>query len=363
MTANPAPVRHPPSHGEIRVIAEADLPEVARFIARQSGQLPETVEVHLRWFLLQNPARQPRHPLGFGLFSADQLVGCILCSPQVFSLRGKQILFMGSSSFYVDQLHRGGGGRIFLNYCRLGTTWPLFGTSANAVAATLWKAAGAAPTPYSEGEFFGVISWSPVAEEIVYRWNLKPALSRLARVTASRIAAVVPAPKMHYRETGELHALTSAEQVMDLPIHAASEKLTAYRDLPYLRWRYFSRPDDSAWVFAFRSRRLGKEILVTANQRLRGYRAQIKTLHVLDVYPEVAPEEYLRIVGALTTRFEKTIDAVVLRSQDPARHKHLQARGFRWRQFEAPNGWFLDKSTILPACNWYPVPADGDGLI
>jgi hypothetical protein len=38
-------------------------------------------------------------------------------------------------------------------------------------------------------------------------------------------------------------------------------------------------------------------------------------------------------------------------------------KGFQWRAFEAPNGWFLDRSKFLPTHDWYPVPADGDGLI
>jgi hypothetical protein len=363
MTANPAIIRQPVPRTELIVISEADLADIARFVADRSGRQRETVEAHLRWFLLENPARQPQHPLGFGLLSSNQLAGCILCCPQVFAFQGKQILFMGSSSFYVDEHHRGWGGRIFLNYCRLGNRWPLFGTSANAASAGLWKAAGAAPIPYSEGELFGVIRWPPVIEEIVHRWNPNPVLSRPARGPASRVAGMFWPLRMDCDESDEIHPLASAEEVIDLPIHGSTAKLTAGRDLPYIRWRYFSGRDASTSVFAFHNRRLRKDILVAVNQRTRGYRAQINTLNVLDVYPEVAPDEYVRIVGALIARYAKTIDAVVLRSQDPARQRLLRERGFRWRQFDAPNGWFLDKSNLLPTQDWYSVPADGDGLI
>jgi len=363
MTANPAIVREPASRTELCVIVEADLPEVARFIAAQSGRRREAVEAHLRWFLLENPARQPQHPLGFGLLTSGQLVGCILCCPQLFTFHGKPILFMGSSSFYVDEDHRGWGGRIFLNYCRLGNRWPLFGTSANAVAAGLWRAAGAAPIPYSEGELFGVIRWPPVVEEMVHRWNANPKLSRLVRAPLSSIAAISLPLKIDCGEANELHPLTAAEQVMDLPIHGSAARLTAQRDLPYIRWRYFSGRDASTALYAFRSRKLGKDILVTVNQRPRGYRAQIETLNVLDVYPEIPPDTYLGIIGTLIANHREAVDAVVLRSQDPARQKALRASGFRWRQFDAPNGWFLDKSNLLPTRDWYPVPADGDGLI
>ena len=130
-----------------RVIAEKDIAEVASFIAAQSGRTAESVEAHLRWFLLENPARKPQAPLGFGLRSADQFVGCILCSPQAFRFGNKKILLMGSSSFYVDDRHRGQGGRIFLQYCRLGNQWPLFGTSANAGGRGFVEGGGRKPHP------------------------------------------------------------------------------------------------------------------------------------------------------------------------------------------------------------------------
>jgi hypothetical protein len=348
---------------ELVAILEKDISDVARFIAGQSGRTAETVEAHLRWFLLENPALRPQDPLGFGLRSAGELVGCILCSPQAFRLGNGQILLMGSSSFYVDDRHRGHGGRIFLQYCRLGNQWPLFGTSANPEAAALWKAAGARPLPYSEGELFGVLRWPPVVEEFVHRRHSSRVLSRLAGSPVSRLANLVRPLNIVRDAIAALQPLTSAEQVADLSIQNSSTKLTAMRDLPYIRWRYFSGRDETVAVFAFRSRKTDREVLVTVNRRARGYRGQISTLNVLDVYPEVPPDEWLRIVGALTVRYGKTIDAVVLRSQDAERQKLFCQRGFQPRSFDSPNGWVLDKSNLLPTQDWYPVPADGDGLI
>lgn len=346
---------------ELVAISERDIAEVACFIAAQSGRIAETVEAHLRWFLLENPARRPQDSLGFGLRSAGDLVGCILCSPQAFRFENERILLMGSSSFYVDDRHRGHGGRIFLQYCWLGKQHPLFGTSANPEAAALWKAAGANPIPYSEGELFGVPRWPPVVEEFAHRQHLGRVLTRLAGSPISHLVGLVR--RLHIDAPESLQPLTSAEQVNDLPIHDPSAKLTAMRDLPYIHWRYFSGRDRTVAVFAFRSRRPDREILVTVNQRTRGYRGQINTLNVLDVYPEVSPDEWLRIVGALMVRYRDSVDAVVLRSQDADRQKTFCEKGFQPRAFEAPNGWFLDKSKLLPTRVWYPVPADGDGLI
>lgn len=348
---------------ELVAIVERDIAEVAYFIAVQSGRISEAVEAHLRWFLLENPARQPQNPLGFGLRSANQLVGCILCSPQAFRFERERILLMGSSLFYVDERHRGYGGRIFLQYSRLGKQWPLFGTSANAEAAALWKAAGANPIPYSDCELFGVLNWPPVIEEFVHRRSKSRVLSRLARSPVSNLAALFRPLKIDSGASEALQSLASVEQANDLLLDDSSAKLTAMRDLSYLRWRYFSGRDATVAVFAFRTRRPDREVLVTVNQRTRGYRSQINTLNVLDVYPEVPRDEWLRIVGALTARYGKSVDAVVLRSQDPDRRTVFCERGFQRRMFDAPNGWFLDKAKLLPAHEWYPVPADGDGLI
>jgi len=349
---------------DLTPILENDLGEVAGFIAQQSGRSREVVENHLRWFLLENPVREAQHPLGIGLRSADRLTGCILYSPQEFSVQEKKILLMGSSSFYVDEAHRGQGGRIFLQYSRLARQWPLFGTSANAEAASLWKAAGATPIPYSEGELFGVLRWPPLVEEFAHRKNADPAVARLAGSPAANLAGLFLRLKLDCETSDSLQQLTSAEQVNDLfPIHDSSPKLTAVRDLPYVRWRYFSGRDATVAVFAFPSRQPDQKILITVNQRPRGYRGQINTLNLLDVYPEASAQQWMLIVGALIARYRKVVDAIVLRSQHPDIRKAFCARGFQWRMFDSPNGWFLDRNRLLPTQEWYPVPADGDGLI
>jgi hypothetical protein len=361
-TTTPVPER-PSPRADIVVLSEKDVGEMAAFIAVQSGRTPETVEEHLRWFLLQNPARQSADPLGFGLRLADQLVGCILCVPQAFRFGSERILLMGSSSFYVDDRHRGQGGRLFLKYSRLANQHPLFGTSANAEAAALWNAAGARSIPYSDAELFGVLRWPPVAEEFIQRRYSSRLLAGLSGSWISSLVGLFRPLQIDGTNPDALHPLTSAEQVNDLPIHGHATRLTAMRDLPYIRWRYFSGRDATVSAFAFRSRKPDQEVLVTVNQRTRGYRGQIRTLNVLDVYPEVPPEEWVRILEALIARYGKAVDAIVLRSQNPDQQSLFGGKGFQRRAFDAPTAWFLDKASLLPTHDWYPVPADGDGLI
>ena len=351
------------SRPPVVVLLKREIGEIAGFIAAESGRDPKVVEAHLRWFLLENPARRDTDPLGFGLRVSDQLAGCILCVPQAFRFGNERILLMGSSSFYVENRHRGHGGRLFLKFSRLANELPLFGTSANAEAAALWKAAGASSIAHSDGELFGVLHWPAVAEEFIHRRYANRMLSRLAGSSISKLAGLLRPLKIDNRESDSLRPLASAEEVNDLPIHDPAAKLTAMRDLPYVRWRYFSNRDPTVGAFAFRSRRPDRDVLVTVNERIRGYREQIKTLNVLDVYPEVSTEEGLRIIAALIGRYKKTVDAIVLRGQNREQQKALRNRGFHWRAFEAPTGWFLDKSGLSPTRDWYAVPADGDGLI
>jgi hypothetical protein len=344
-------------------IPDSEIGELSQFVAVQSGREPASVESHLRWFLLQNPARDPQVPLGCGLRSpAGELVGCILCVPQNFRYQQQTLTLMGSSSFYVDERYRGSGGLLFLKFSEFGRRWPLFGNSANADAARLWKARGGTPIPFSDHELFGVVHWGPVIEELLSRRG-GGRLSRFAGRASSRVVGLAKRLKLEGSESADLFRLASAEEVMELPIHEPPAELTAKRDLQYICWRYYSNRDATVAVFAFRSKRFGAEVLVTVNQRLRGYREQIGTLNLLDIYPAVNPEVCASIVGALLEHYRNAVDAIVLRGHNQERQELFLRKGFVRRQFDAPNGWFLDKSGLLPTRSLYMVPADGDWLI
>lgn len=346
-------------------IFASDIVELAQFIASQSGREPASVESHLRWFLLENPARDPEIPLGCGLRSPQgELVGCILCVPQ--TLRFQQLTFpvVWASSFYVDKRYRGNGGAvIFLRLVELGGKWTLCANSANADGAKFWKARRAVPIPYSDHELFGVLRWRGVLEEALKRRSVPKTLARMSSGPAALFVLPFKRLKLAMGRTKDLVPLASAEQVMQLPIHGPAPELTANRDLRYIRWRYFSGRDATVAVFAFRNHQLESDVLVTVNQRPRGYRGQIRTLNVLDIYPSVMPEACASIVAALVERYRSAIDAIVLRGMDEARQELFCRSGFLRRPFDAHNGWLLDQSGVLPTRNWYLVPADGDWLI
>ncbi|HYU44849.1 MAG TPA: hypothetical protein VEK84_01570, partial [Terriglobales bacterium] len=195
-------------------LSEADIVELAQFIAVQSGREPAGVESHLRWFLLENPARDPQIPLGCGLRSPQgQLVGCILYVPQTFRFQRQTMLVVGSSCFYVDERYRGSGGLLFLRFSELVGKWPLFANSANADAAKLWKARGAVPIPHSEHELFGVLRWEGVIEEGLTRRGVPKPLARMISGPAALFVRPFQPWKLAGGRPGSLVPLVSAEQV------------------------------------------------------------------------------------------------------------------------------------------------------
>ncbi len=343
-------------------LAEHDLPELAGFVAAQSWRAHDETLAHLTWLLVENSAHTEFGLLGCGVRSSQgALVGCILYLPQMFVFEQKPLLMLGSTCFYVDQSHRGSGGALFLKFARVANQRPLFGNSANVIAAQLWKARGATPIPDSDQELLGVVYWPPVVEEVAVRRGAKKSLSRAAGAATVwlrhvRKLRLPPDPE------GGLAPLASVEEVMELLRMESSSYLTARRDASYIRWRYFSRQDPSIALFSFRSRSQNR-MFVAVNERLRGYRKQIRSLNVLDVFPKPEPDTMAAIVAALHKQYRDRIDMIVLRNLDaPCRNRLLEA-GFRRRNFESPNGWLLDRRGLLPTRHCYFVPADGDWLI
>lgn len=344
-------------------LVESDIGELARFIASQSGRASTIVESHLRWFLLENPARESSIPLGCGLRSSEgELVGCILYVPQLFRYQQQTLLGVWSSCFYVDERYRGGGLALFFKFADLGAHWPLFANSANAAAAKFWQVRRGTPIPDTDHELFGVVRWSGVIEEALTRHGAPKPLAR----STGPLGAIAVAPfhrlKLKLGRAEDLTSILSAAEASQLPLLKATPEFTANRDQRYLHWRYFSGHDATVGVFAFRNRETNSDVLVTVNQRIRGYRQQIRTLNVLDIYPAVGPEICAVIIGALLDRYHETIDAVVLRGLDGERQRLFQSMGFQRREFDAPTAWVLDSTGQLPAKRYF-VPADGDAII
>ena len=347
---------------QLREINPADLEEIASFILRITGSAtPQTYAVkRLSWILLENPARELGDPLGWILRDASgAVVGSMGCAPQKFCFNQTTFTMMMANSFYVDDRYRGSGASIFLKYLQLGRRYPLFVSSANATVAELWQKLGGNALGYSDHEVFRILHWPPLLAEGVYR-----------KTSSRRVATFVAAlssPLLHARRQslpmaqGKLLRIDSPEDAFRICAHHRSDKITSCRDTLYLRWRYFSHDASDTRLFSYSPNAAENQtFMIGVRLQNRGYKQQIRTLQVLDVWGEPDPKMYLAIADHLCREYSEQIDMLVFRCLDPAQQQPLTNHGFKVRSFAAPIAWYIDKSGLLPANSWYFVPADGD---
>jgi len=343
-------------------IAPSDLEEVARFISCESGSdtpLPRALE-RLSWILLENPAREPGDSLGWFLRApSGEVAGCMCCSPQKFCFGQTTFTLMMSNSFYVNDQYRGSGASIFMKYLQLGRRCPLFVSSANATVAEMWKRLGGHPLGNSDCEVLGILRWPPLLAESVYRKTASDGVAQFAAAVASpwvRARRRLPLGS----EEGTLLPLGSPEDAARVCAEHRSDKITSCRDVPFLKWRYCSRVDPTTRLFAFRPAGGEKQFMVAVCLQERGYKQQVRALHVLDIWGETDSKTYLAIAAGLSREYREQIDMLGFRCLDPKHQQVLVAHGFKVRPFAAPIAWCIDKYGLLPAKPWYFVPADGD---
>jgi hypothetical protein len=370
----------PGKNFQLHEIAASDLEELVRFITRVSGSNAPHLRAlqRLSWILLENPARNPDDPLGWLLRSqSGEVVGCMCCTPQEFCCGQTTLKLMMANSFYVDDQYRGGGTSIFLKYLQLARRYPLFVSSANPTVAEMWQKLGGYPLGNSDHEILGILRWPPLLEESMYR---KTSSNRIARFT-SAIASPWPGVRrlgvrselMADDSETELRPLATPEEAAAICAQHHSDKITNCRDAAFLKWRYFSPANSTTRVFAFHPRYAAnandasdagkKQFMVAVHLHNRGYRQQIRALHVLDIWGEADAKTCLEIAASLWREYREQIDMLVFRCLDAPQREALKAHGFKVRAFPAPIAWCIDKYGLLPSKSWYFVPADGDMLL
>jgi hypothetical protein len=287
------------------------------------------------------------------------------CAPQNFCLGNTTLTLMMANSFYVDESYRGAGTSIFLKYLQFGRRYPLFVSSASPAVAEIWRKLGGYALGHSDRELVGVVRWRPVIAESVHRKTDSNRAAQIAAAIASPWFAIggVLFRWRALRETvkAELIPVESPDVAAGICAAHRSDKITSCRDLPFLKWRYFSPVEPNTRLFAFR--RPGKEekqFLVGVRLQRRGYKQQIRTLQVLDIWGEPDPALTLDVALCLQDQYREQIDMMAFRCLNPMQQDALTASGFRARLFLAPIAWCIDKYGLLPGKMWYLVPADGD---
>lgn len=350
-----------------------DLAEAAALIYRESGagqQIPPGAHAHetsrLRWLLEDNPARQPDIPFGWVVRDTthnNKIVGVKTCIPQRFRCRDQSFIACMSAKFYVNEAHRGAGLGLFLKFLKLGKKYPLFCTTAGLQSGALWEKFNAYAIPNQDHEVIGIMRYASLVEEVIQHRLKKPALSKLAG-TLARFApnarGLNALCRRARREGASLTRLNSADELAALQLPESLDVLSADRSPATLRWRHFSTPDQGLrHIYAFNINNHPPTLVIT-QPLTRGYRHQVRALHVMDIYPPLPPDQLPLLAGTLANHYAGSFDMLVFRGLDSTSQTELTDIGFRRRTFPATVAWCIDRENILPTRDWYVVHADSE---
>jgi GNAT superfamily N-acetyltransferase len=349
---------------QIGEIAEGDLEDLARFLARSGSGAGEVAAApardarHYRWFLLDNPAQPAGVPCGWLARREDgEVVGSKFCAAERFSCAGREQTLLMGGGFYVSEAHRGLGLALMRRYLEQGRRHALFASTMNAVSGALYEHYGGYPVPHTDHEWLGVLRFSPLLEEVLRRRLGSPPLARVL----SRAGTLRPGA-LRGRARGELVRVESPAALAGLAVAPPPEHardVTHVRDEAFLRWRYFAGPDPARALFVYRAED-GSSALVAVNLRARGTRGQVRALMVLDYWGALPASAIADVARGLAALYRERADVIVFRGQPPARQQALREAGFLRRALPRAVGVCIDRNGLLPTRSWYMVPADGD---
>jgi hypothetical protein len=321
--------------------SEPDLTELSRFFASQTDDSPELIHERLRW-QMGNPSRRPDVPFAWCVRAAcGALVGAMLCIPHRLIRGLQQCTALMSSAFYVDASFRGAGMGLFLRYRALSEKYVLYATTANPQAARLWQWAGAKALAESGHELLRPIRWSSVTEEVLVR--------RLGPYSAPLVRAVAPLANIRGVAYwgASMGELTPVHRPEDAVISSTGEGLQPVRDAAFIRWRFFDVPQAEAQIYKYRQKDLNADGFVALTRVRRGYRRQIRTLFLADMWGRIPPPALPGLLDTISSRYRRTDDVLAIRCLGrPYLHEALAANCVR-REFECPTGWYIDPRAML----------------
>ena len=348
---------------EIHPLVDTDLREICRVRAGPAAHEIESVvlEQRLRWFVLDNPFRLEDVPPGWVLRTqGGTIVGSLLCVPQRFvDAAGHAFTLLLSSGYFVDPAYRSVGTDLFNRYLELGSAHPLLTTAATGRQGETWKQAGGSPVAGTSREWFGVLNWAPVAEEITGRRTKLSGLSRLAAAFVAPLAPFADALKLPAAYS-HLDLIYDSDDI-PAPSETADSAIRGVRDHTFVKWRFFQSPDYDIDVLRFTPEYGGPPSAVVVKHTTRGYRQQIRTLVVLDVWgPAVSADV---VAAHLAARYRDRCDAIVFGCQGPEAETDLARAGFKPREFETPAAWIVDPADLLGGHPLRLSLADGDAVL
>ena len=320
---------------------EPDLHELAAFFSSQTGEPAESIYPRLAW-QARNPSRRADVPLVFcARLPSGAIAGAMLCIPHRLLWRSRQHTALMSSGFYVDRSIRGAGIHIFLQYRALGARHVLYATTANQQTERLWRSAGGAPLARTEYELLRPVRWSPVVEEVLVRRLGRP-MAPLARLVA---------PLARLRPAGARRGSGAALEAIDRPEDAAAAALDAglqpVRDAAFIRWRFLDVPQVDGCVYRYRHAASGADGFIAVTHARRGYRFQLRTVYLADMWGTIPPEAFPALLDAISDRHRRTADLLAIRCVSEPYERQALAAGCVRRNFDYPIGWFVDRGGVL----------------
>lgn len=318
-----------------------ELTELARFFAAQTNDSPEHIHARLQW-QMGNPSRTPDVPFAWCVrTTCGTLAGAMLCIPHRLIRGSQQCTALMSSGFYVDMAFRGAGMGLFLKYRAMSERYVLYATTANAEAARLWRLAGAKPLAETDYELLRPIRWSSVTEEMLVR--------RLGSYSGPLVRAVAPFANIRSVVSrgvskGELTVVHYPE---DAVITSMGEGLQPVRDAAFLRWRFFDVPHADAQIYRYRQENLGADGFVALTRLRRGYRRQIRTLFLADMWGTIPARALPDLLNAISSQCRRTDDMLAIRCLGQSYLPEALAASCVRREYGLTTGWYIDQLAML----------------
>jgi len=322
-------------------VAEPDIRELARFFSSQTGEPADSIQQRLEW-QTRNPSRLREVPdVICARLTSGAIAGAMLCLPHRLVRNAVQQTAVMSSGFYVDPSIRGAGLQIFLTYRALSARYALYATTANAVSERLWRSAGGKPLDRTDHELLRPIAWPGAIEEVLVR--------RAGRSMASLARLAGLAGHLRRERFDASGELTRVERPEHAVLTSTSRDLQPVRDAAFVRWRFFDVPQVDGIIYRYRDAAFGADGFIAVIISRRGYRHQLRTVSVADLWGAIPAAAFPGLLGMLGQHHRASADLIAIRCAPEAYEREALSAGYRRREFDYPIGWYLDPRGALGA--------------
>jgi hypothetical protein len=147
--------------------------------------------------------------------------------------------------------------------------------------------------------------------------------------------------------SGARGELTRVDRPEDAVIASASSDLQPVRDAAFIRWRFFDIPQADAVVYRYLDAATGADGFVAVTGAGRGYRHQLRTISLADMWGAIPAPAFPGLLGALGRRHRASADLIAIRCVPDAYERGAASAGFRRRGFDFPIGWSFDPRGVL----------------